>query len=96
MFVARTPHEQGRSEIPVKGKDAILLYSVPTELPLAAGEGVHDAQWMPCQGRRLTSVASFPLIAALKLLSGPRWSFDHNENMLRLYICCTSTLFGGR
>jgi ADP-ribose pyrophosphatase YjhB (NUDIX family) len=66
------------------GKDAVLLYSVPTELPVTAGDGVHDAQWMPCQGRRLTSVASFPLIATLKLLSGPRWSFDHNENMLRL------------
>ena len=42
-------------------KGAILLYSIPTELPVAAGEGVHAVQWMPCQGQRLTSIASFPL-----------------------------------
>eukprot|EP01046_Picozoa_sp_COSAG06_P058741 COSAG06_NODE_11905_length_1449_cov_1.353333_2_plen_58_part_00 len=54
------------------GKDAMLLYSVPTELSVAAGEGVHAAKWMPCQGRRLTSVASFPLTAALKLVAGVR------------------------
>jgi ADP-ribose pyrophosphatase YjhB (NUDIX family) len=58
------------------GKDAVLLYSVPTELPLTAGEGVHLAQWMPCQGARLTGIASFPLIAALKLVAGVRWRID--------------------
>jgi hypothetical protein len=58
------------------GKDAVLLYSVPTELPVATGEGIHAAQWMPCQGRRLTSVASFPLTAALKLVADVRWRPD--------------------
>ena len=57
-------------------KDAILLYSIPTELPITAGEGVHLAQWMPCQGARLTGIASFPLIAALKLVAGVRWRID--------------------
>ena len=57
-------------------KDAVLLYSVPTELPVAAGEGVHAAQWMPCQGARLTSIGSFPLTAALKLVAGVRWRLD--------------------
>jgi ADP-ribose pyrophosphatase YjhB (NUDIX family) len=51
-------------------KDAILLYSIPTELPITAGEDVHLAQWMPCQGARLTSIGSFPLTAALKLVAG--------------------------
>ena len=58
------------------GKDAVLLYSVPTELPVTAGEDVHLAQWMPCQGRRLTGIASFPLNAALKLVAGVRWRID--------------------
>lgn len=57
-------------------KDAILLYSIPTELPITAGEGVHLAQWMPCQGARLTGIASFPLNAALKLVAGVRWRID--------------------
>jgi ADP-ribose pyrophosphatase YjhB (NUDIX family) len=57
-------------------KDAVLMYSIPTELPVTAGEDVHLAQWMPCQGARLTSIASFPLIAALKLVAGVRWRID--------------------
>jgi hypothetical protein len=58
------------------GKDAILLYSIPTELSVTAGDGVHDCKWMPCQGQRLTSIGSFPLIAALKLVAGVRWRLD--------------------
>lgn len=57
-------------------KDAVLLYSVPTELPVTAGEDVHLAQWMPCQGARLTGIASYPLNAALKLVAGLRWRID--------------------
>ena len=57
-------------------KDAVLKYSIPTELPVTAGEDVHLARWMPCQGARLTSIASFPLIAALKLVAGVRWRLD--------------------
>ena len=52
------------------------MYSIPTELPVTAGEDVHLARWMPCQGARLTSIASFPLIAALKLVAGVRWRID--------------------
>jgi ADP-ribose pyrophosphatase YjhB (NUDIX family) len=65
-------------------KAAMLLFTVPTELPVTAGDGVHDCKWLPCQGARVTRVAGYPLLKALELLSGPRWGFDHNENMLRL------------
>ena len=57
-------------------KDAVLLYSIPTELPVTAGDGVHDCKWMPCQGQRLTGIARFPLNAALKQVAGVRWRID--------------------
>eukprot|EP01046_Picozoa_sp_COSAG06_P095972 COSAG06_NODE_42081_length_385_cov_0.597902_1_plen_36_part_01 len=33
---------------------AVLLYSVPTQLPVVPGDGVHVAEWLPCQGARFT------------------------------------------
>jgi hypothetical protein len=44
---------------------AVLLYSVPTQLPVVPGDGVHVAEWLPCQGARFTKIASFPLLSAL-------------------------------